>query len=407
MKPEESGRQRIEWVASHMPVLGEIGKLFEKEKPFAGKKIAASLHIEPKTAMLALTLKKGGAEVAICACNPLTTQDDTAAYLATQMKVYARRGFSEQEQKEAFNKALDIKPDIFIDDGADLTALLHKERSDLSEKIKGGCEETTTGVIRIKALEKEGKLKFPMIAVNSGLMKHMFDNRYGTGQSVIDGIMTATNLTIAGKNLVMVGYGWCGRGIAMRMKGLGARVTVTEIDPIKALEAEMDGFYVMPLEEAAANADYIIAATGSKNVVDELHMKKMKNGCMLANAGHFNDEINIDALERLSSGKKEAKQYVTEYSLKDGRALYLLGGGRLINLVAGQGHPAEIMDLSFSLQAMGARYVLVNSGKLSKKVYTVPDEIDAQVAQLCLKARGTRIDKITAEQGKYRNSWDI
>ncbi|MGC8598394.1 MAG: adenosylhomocysteinase [Thermoplasmata archaeon] len=398
------GRQKIYWAESRMGIISTVRENFRKNMPFKGIKIGMALHLEAKTAVLAKTLKEGGAEVYITSCNPLTTDDDVASSLSEIMHVYAKRGQTRDEYYESLNKVLDAEPDIIIDDGGDLTTLLHTERN---LKIMGGNEETTTGVMRLKIMEKDGVLKFPMFDVNDAEMKHLFDNRYGTGQSTIDGIMSTTNLLIAGKNAVVAGYGWCGRGIASRLRGMGAKVTVTEVDPVKAIEAHMDGFHVKRMEDAIKDADIVITATGVKDIVRREHFLRAKNGCIFANSGHFDVEINKNDLMSLSREVKSVRRYVDEYTLHDGRRLYLLGEGRLINLVGGQGHPVEIMDLSFSIQALTAEYIVKNHAKLEKRVYPVPKEIDRGVAEIALKVFGIQKDELTEEQVKYINSWNV
>ena len=402
----ESGHRKIEWVKGHMPVLSAIEKEFIEEQPFAGKKIAMSIHLEAKTAYLSKVLKAGGAEVSVTGSNPLSTQDDVAAALAEDgLNVYAWYNATPAEYNHHLNAALDIGPNIVIDDGGDLVHLLHGERQELLLDILGGSEETTTGVLRLKAREREGLLKFPMISVNDAYCKYLFDNRYGTGQSVWDGIMRTTNLIVAGKNVVVIGYGWCGKGVAMKAKGLGANVTVCEIDPIKAIEAYMDGFQVMSMDEAASIGDFFITVTGCAKVITEKHYKAMKNGVVLANAGHFDVEIWKPDLETLSCGKKPMRNNIMGYIMEDGRIINLLAEGRLVNLAAGDGHPAEIMDMSFALQALTARYISLNKEKLENRVYKVPEEIDRKVAYMKLKALGIRIDKLTNEQEEYLRGW--
>ncbi|MGI6586522.1 MAG: adenosylhomocysteinase [Lutisporaceae bacterium] len=402
----ESGRRKIEWVKGYMPVLSAIEKEFIEEQPFAGKKIVMSIHLEAKTAYLSKVLKAGGAEVSVTGSNPLSTQDDVAAALAEDgLNVYAWHNATPEEYNRHLNAALDIGPHIVIDDGGDLVHLLHGERQELLPDIKGGCEETTTGVLRLKAREREGLLKFPMIAVNDAYCKHLFDNRYGTGQSVWDGIMRTTNLIVAGKNVVVIGYGWCGKGVAMKAKGLGADVIVCEIDPIKAIEAYMDGFRVMSMDDAASIGDFFITVTGCKKVITGKHYKAMKNGAVLANAGHFDVEIWKPDLESLSREKKIMRRNIMGYVMEDGRIINLLADGRLVNLAAGDGHPAEIMDMSFALQALSARYISLNKEKLENRVYKVPEEIDRKVADMKLKALGIRIDRLTKEQEEYLRGW--
>ncbi|GAB7387671.1 adenosylhomocysteinase [Bacillaceae bacterium] len=401
-----NGRLKIEWVKEHMPVLNRVLERFEREKPFAGLKVAISLHLEAKTAYLAKVIQAGGAEVTITGSNPLSTQDDVAAALVTDgITVYAKYNPEPEEYKEHLLRTLEEKPDLLIDDGGDLVTLLHAERRDLLANVRGGCEETTTGILRLKALEKSGELQFPMVAVNDAYCKYLFDNRYGTGQSVWDGINRTTNLVVAGKTVVVVGYGWCGRGVAMRAKGLGAKVIVTEVDPIKAAEAYMDGFTVMPMKEAAKAGDYFITVTGNKNVIRGEHFQEMKNGAILANAGHFDVEINKDDLAALAKGRRVVRKDIEEFELGDGRKLYLLADGRLVNLAAGDGHPAEIMDMTFALQALSLRYVNENYGKIGKKVVNVPYEIDREVARMKLLSLGVTIDEMTPEQKAYLASW--
>ncbi len=401
----DGGYGKIEWAKRHMKVLAKIREEFSKEKPLEGLRIGMALHVEAKTAVLVLTLIEGGAEVAITGCNPMSTQDDVAEALREMgIKCFARRGMSREEYYEALNKVIDFKPDIIVDDGADLIFLLHRERIDWADNVLGASEETTTGVIRLRAMEREGVLKFPVIAVNDAYTKFLFDNRYGTGQSTWDGIMRATNLLIAGKTVVVAGYGWCGRGIAMRARGLGANVIVTEVDEIRALEAVMDGFRVMPMEEAAKVGDVFVTATGNINVIREEHIKLMKDGAILANAGHFNVEISIPDLEKLSKNVRQIRDYVTEYDLGDKR-VYLIAEGRLVNLVAGDGHPIEVMDMSFSDQALAVRYIAENHEKLEKRVYRLPEHLDRKVARLKLETMGVRIDELTEEQIRYLSDW--
>lgn len=388
-----------------MPVLNLIRERFKEEKPFKGITIGMALHLEAKTAVLAETLMEGGAEIAITGCNPLSTQDDVAAACAKKgMHVYAWRGETVEEYYENLNKVLDHKPDIVIDDGCDLIFLLHTKRTELLDNIMGGCEETTTGIIRLKAMEKEGALKFPVMDVNDAYTKHLFDNRYGTGQSALDGILRATNLLIAGKTVVVAGYGWCGRGVAMRAKGLGAEVVVTEVNPIRALEARMDGFRVMKMEKAAEIGDIFITTTGCKDVIRKEHILKMRNGAILANAGHFDNEINKKHLEELAKSIKEVRNCVTEYDLGN-KKIYLLGEGRLVNLACADGHPCEVMDMSFANQALAAEYILKNHEKLEPRVYNIPYEQDLMIASLKLKAMGIEIDELTKEQKKYLEDW--
>jgi len=400
------GKRKIDWVSRFMPVLNSIEKEFKEEKPLERMKIACCLHLEMKTAYLALVLKAGGAEVSLAGSNPLSTKDDVCAALANEgIRVYSWHGMTREEYYENLHRALDIGPNIVIDDGADLTAIVHRERKELIPEIIGGSEETTSGVIRLKAMEAEGVLKFPMIAVNDSKCKYMFDNRYGTGQSALDGIMRATNLLIAGKNLVIAGYGWVGRGLAIRASGMGANVIVTEVDPIRALEAKMDGFRVMSMLEASRIGDIFITATGNINVIRKEHFKLMKDGAILANAGHFDVEISKPDLESLAKEVKKPKKNVTEYLMSDGRRIYLLAEGRLVNLAAADGHPADIMDMSFALQALAAKYVKEHHQELEPKVYRLPREIDRRVAEIKLGSMGIQIDNLTDEQREYLKTW--
>ncbi len=399
---KNSGKLKVEWAMRNMPIMKNIEKRFKKEKPFKGLKIAMALHLEAKTANLAYILKEGGAEVAITGSNPLTTQDDVAEALARKgVKVHAKYGESEKEYWENYNKVLDIKPDIIVDDGGDMVYLVHTKRKELLKNIIGASEETTTGVIRDKALQNENKLKFPVIAVNNGQCKYLFDNRYGTGQSTWDGIIRTTNITIAGKNVVVAGFGWVGRGVAMRARGLGARVFVTEVNPIRAMEAHMEGFTVLPMKEAAKAGDIFVTTTGDTNVIDKRHFALLKDGAILANAGHFNVEINMPELEKFAVKKRIVRKNIIEYTLPNKNRIYVLGEGRLVNLACADGHPIEIMDLSFALQALSAEYLLKNKGKLQNKVYNVPEEIDTKVAEEMLKANGIKIDKLTQKQIDY------
>lgn len=403
----EAGKQRIEWASREMPVVKLIRGRFAAEKPLQGVRISACLHITTETANLALTLKEGGADLILCASNPLSTQDDAAAALVDYgIPTNAIKGEDETTYYKHINTALDNKPQLTVDDGADLVTTLHAKRSDLIANVIGGTEETTTGVVRLRSLEKAGKLKYPIIAVNDAQTKYLFDNRYGTGQSTIDGITRATNIMWAGKKVVVCGYGWCGHGAALRARGLGSQVIVVEVEPVRALEAVMDGNQVMPLLEAARVGDIFITTTGDKNVIDKAHFQVMKDGAILANSGHFNVEINIPALESLARGKRRIRAFVDEYALKDGRCLYLLGEGRLINLAAAEGHPASVMDMSFANQALSLEYMAKNRGKLESRVYPVPEEIDKEVARLKLQAMGIAIDSLTPEQKKYLTSWE-
>ncbi|WP_127533051.1 adenosylhomocysteinase [Paenibacillus kobensis] len=401
------GHLKIDWVSAHMPVLNRIREQFEKDQPFKGLKVTIALHLEAKTAYLAKVVKAGGAEVTITGSNPLSTQDDVCAALVEDgITVFAKYNPEPAEYKELMIKALETKPDLLIDDGGDLVTILHSERQDLLSTVRGGAEETTTGVIRLKSLEKEGALKFPMVAVNDAFCKYLFDNRYGTGQSVFDGINRTTNLVVAGKTVVVVGYGWCGKGVAMRAKGLGANVIVTEIDSIKAVEAYMDGFAVMPMIEAAKLGDIFVTVTGNRDVIRGEHYEVMKNGAILSNAGHFDIEVNKPELEALSNNIRTVRRNIEEYQLKDGRSIYLLAEGRLVNLAAGDGHPAEIMDMTFALQALALRHVNDQYQTLGNKVANVPYHLDEQVARLKLEALGMGIDQLTDEQKAYLDSWD-
>lgn len=398
------GRRKIEWVEQHMPVLNRIRQEHRKAQPLAGKKIAVSVHLEAKTAYLALTLNALGAEVSVTGSNPLSTQDDVAAALVDYgLSVHAWHGATEEEYFFHLSNTLAIGPEYIIDDGGDLVNLVHTKEQDLLRTVVGGCEETTTGVHRLRGLAEQGRLKFPMIAVNDAYCKHLFDNRYGTGQSSWDGFMRTTNLLVAGKTVVVMGYGWCGKGVAMRAKGLGARVIICEVDPVRALEALMEGFSVLPAIEAACYGDIFISVTGCAGVLREEHFQVMKDGVLLANAGHFDVEIDKKALETMAVESKEARHNITEYRLQDGRRLYLLGEGRLVNLAAGDGHPAEIMDLSFALQVLSVLYLNEQGGRLSAGVYSVPEELDRQVAELALAAKGIKIDTLTKEQIDYIN----
>lgn len=401
------GKLQLEWAEKHMPVLLLIRERFVKEKPLKGLKIGAVLHVTKETGVLVRTLIAGGAEVYLAASNPLSTQDDVAAALVEEgAHVYAWRGQSPEEYYWCIKQVAESEPQIVIDDGADLHAILHSEYNDIARKIKGGTEETTTGVIRLRALEREGRLLYPIIAVNDAYTKYLFDNRYGTGQSTVDGIMRATNILFAGKKVVVAGYGWCGRGIAMRARGMGARVIVTEVDPIRALEAVMDGYDVMTMSEAARIGDIFITATGNRDVIRKEHFQLMKDGVILANAGHFNVEVSVRDLEELAISKREIRPYVTEYTLPDGRKLYLLAEGRLVNLVAAEGHPSEVMDMSFANQALSIEYIHKNP-RLPIKVHKVPRQIDESVAKLKLKSMNIKIDKLTETQKQYLQSWSL
>ncbi len=403
------GKKRIEWANNDMPVLAQVKERFEKEKPLKGMKMSACLHVTAETANLVRTLKSGGADIVLCASNPLSTQDDVAASLVKDfgIPVFAIKGEDNKTYYKHIISALDHKPTVTMDDGADLVSAIHKDRKELIPQILGSMEETTTGVIRLKAMEKDGSLKMPVIAVNDADTKHLFDNRYGTGQSTIDGIIRATDTLLAGKVFVVAGYGWCGKGLAMRAKGMGANVVVTEIDPIKSLEAAMDGFMVMPMNEAAKIGDLFCTLTGNIHVIREEHFEVMKNGAMVCNSGHFNVEIDIGALESIAAKiNKSVRNFVDQYVLKNGKSVYLLGEGRLINLAAAEGHPACVMDMSFATQALATEYVVKNKGKLVSRVYEVPKEIDQWVASLKLKSMGIAIDTLTKEQEKYLASWE-
>ena len=407
LKLADYGRKRIEWAEREMPVLRLIKQRFLKEKPFKGVKMSCCLHVTTETANLMITLKAGGADICLCASNPLSTQDDTAAALVKHYGIatYAIKGEDHKTYYKHIYAALDHKPKITMDDGADLVSTILSKRKDLLEGIIGGTEETTTGVIRLRAMEKDGVLATPIIAVNDALTKHLFDNRYGTGQSTLDGIIRATNVLLAGKTVVVAGYGWCGRGVAMRAKGMGSNVIITEIDPMKAMEASMDGFLVMPMTKAAAIGDIFITLTGDVNVIDQKHFKLMKDGAIVSNSGHFNCEINIEALKKLSRSVRSVRDFVEEFTLRSGRKVYLLGEGRLINLAAAEGHPASVMDMSFANQALAAEYMVENASELENRVYSVPEDIDKEIARLKLKSMGITIDTLTPEQQKYLASW--
>jgi adenosylhomocysteinase len=404
-----AGRLRIEWAEREMPVLRLIRERFAKEKPLAGTRLSACLHITTETANLARTLQAGGAEVVLTASNPLSTQDDVAAALVSyhEIPVFAIKGEDNETYYKHVHAALDHKPQLTMDDGADLVSTLHKERTELIDACIGGTEETTTGVIRLRAMAKDGVLRYPIVAVNDAMTKHLFDNRYGTGQSTMDGVVRATNVLVAGKTVVIAGYGWCSRGIAMRAKGLGGKVTITEVDPLRALEAVMDGFHVMPMQEAAPIGDLFITSTGDVNVVDRHHFEAMKDGAIVANSGHFNVEINIPVLEEMAEGPpRRVRPFVDEYTLPDGRRIFLLAEGRLVNLAAAEGHPSAVMDMSFANQALCAEYMLQHADELAHTVYTVPEQIDQKIAQLKLRAMGVQIDALTPEQEKYLASWE-
>jgi adenosylhomocysteinase len=399
------GRDRIAWAALEMPVLKQVRERFAKEKPLAGQRLGCCLHITTETANLLITLKEGGAEVTACASNPLSTQDDVAAALVEYgIPTYAIKGEDNATYYKHLDAVLDSRPTQTMDDGCDLVSRLHQERPSQLIDVIGGTEETTTGVIRLKAMEKDGALKFPIVAVNEADTKHMFDNRYGTGQSTLDGLLRATNVLLAGKTFVVAGYGWCGRGLASRARGMGSQVIVTEIDPIRALEAVMDGFRVMTMEQAAPIADIIITVTGNLNVVNR-QLRKIKDGCIIGNSGHFNDEINIGFLDELSETRRYVREFVEEFKFFDGRKVYLLADGRLLNLSAAEGHPASVMDMSFANQALAAEWVQKNKGTLNSQVYVVPKDIDAEIARLKLVAMGVDIDTLTDEQNTYLASW--
>lgn len=408
IKLAPSGHQKIEWVKNNMPLLRGLEEEFRKTKPFAGIKISLSVHMEAKTAYLCLVLAAGGAQMSVTGSNTLSTQDDVAAALADAgLKVFAVHGATDEEYMRHIEMCLEHKPNIIIDDGGDLVGLLHNQRPDLAEDVWGGCEETTTGVIRLQAMEKEGILKFPMVAVNDAQCKHLFDNRYGTGQSVWDSIMHNTNLIIASKTVVVVGYGWCSRGIAMRASSLGAKVIVTEIDPVKAMEARMDGFDVMKMEQAAPYGDIFVTATGCKHTITVDHMRNMKDRAILANAGHFNVEIDMAGLEAAAEEKKETRENIMGYKLPGGKWINVLAEGKLVNIAAGNGHPAEIMDLSFAVQSMSAMYIKDHYQELGKKVIDVSAEIDDKIARRKLEAWGIQIDALTPDQQQYLNSWQV
>ena len=402
------GKDRIEWAAKEMPVLRLIRERFAKDLPLQGLRMSGCLHITTETANLAITLKAGGADLVLCASNPLSTQDDVAAALVSEYGIptFAIKGEDEQTYYRHINAALDHKPEMTMDDGCDLVSTLHTKRTELIPSIIGGMEETTTGVIRLHSMEKAGVLKFPVLAVNESDTKHLFDNRYGTGQSSLDAIIRSTNILLAGRTFVVFGYGWCGRGVASRAHGMGANVIVTEVDPTRALEAVMDGYRVMPGVEAAALGDIFITVTGDINVIDRAHLERMKNGALIANSGHFNDEINIPALEQIATSKRRVRDFVDEYTYPDGRQVYLLAEGRLVNLSAAEGHPASVMDMSFANQALGAEYMRDHVKEMQPRVYTLPADLDKEIARLKLHAMGVRIDTLTPEQEKYLGSWE-
>jgi adenosylhomocysteinase len=404
----EGGRRRIEWAEQEMPVLRQIRDRFAKERPLRGLRASACLHVTTETANLMRTLQAGGADLVVCASNPLSTQDDVAASLVThfEIPVYAVKGEDGDTYYRHIRAALDHRPQVTMDDGADLVSTLHKERAKDLPQVIGGTEETTTGVIRLRAMAAAGQLGYPVIAVNDAMTKHFFDNRYGTGQSTIDGIVRATNMLLAGKTFVVAGYGWCGRGLAMRARGMGANVVVTEVDPLPALEAVMDGFRVMPMDTAASIGDIFCTLTGDINVIDRRHIDQMKDGAIVANSGHFNVEINIPVLEELAVEKRRPREYIEQYILADGRRINLLGEGRLINLAAAEGHPASVMDMSFANQALSLEYLLQHAAEMEKKVYTIPEALDREIAKLKLESMGIRIDTLSGEQRKYLASWE-
>lgn len=405
----EKGKLRIEWAAQSMPVLRSIQERFIQEKPLDGIRLTACLHVTTETAFLAKTLKAGGAQVRICASNPLSTQDDVAASLVVhdEIPVFAIKGEDNQTYYKHIHSALEHKPQITMDDGADVVSTLHSDRKDLLATVIGGTEETTTGVIRLKSMAQSGVLQYPIIAVNDANTKHLFDNRYGTGQSTVDGIIRATNRLVAGSHFVVSGYGWCGRGVAMRAAGMGARVIITEVDPLRALEAVMDGYEVMPMAEAARIGNFFCTLTGDIHVIRGEHFEVMKDGAIVSNSGHFNVELDLDALTKMAVARRQVRDFVEEFRLKDGRRIYVLGEGRLVNLAAAEGHPSSVMDMSFANQALCAEYMVRNASSLEKKVYGVPVQIDKDIARLKLAGMGVNIDTLTAEQEKYLNSWEM
>ena len=408
IKLAEGGRLKIEWAELEMPVLRTIQKRFAKERPLEGIRVSACLHVTTETANLMRTIQSGGADVVLTASNPLSTQDDVAAALVSQFEIptFAIKGETNAVYYKHLDAALDHNPHITMDDGADLVSTLHTKRREMLDNVVGGTEETTTGVIRLRAMANDGALNYPIIAVNDAMTKHLFDNRYGTGQSTLDGIIRATNTLLAGKSFVVVGYGWCARGLATRARGMGSNVIVTEVDPLKALEAVMDGFRVMPIAEAAREGNIFCTLTGDLNVIDKAHLEVMKDGAIISNSGHFNVEINLPALEEMSISKRLVRPFVEEYVQKDGRRIYILGEGRLVNLAAAEGHPASVMDMSFANQALSLEYMVKNADKLENTVYGVPVDIDQEIARLKLKAMGIAIDSLTPEQEKYLNSWE-
>jgi adenosylhomocysteinase len=404
-----SGKLRVEWAAQEMPVLAQIQERFGKEKPLKGIKIAACLHVTTETANLAITLKEGGAHVALCASNPLSTQDDVAAYLvkAHKMSVFAIKGEDTKTYYSHISSVLDTAPHITMDDGADLVSTLHKDRTELIDNVVGGTEETTTGVIRLRSMAEHGVLRYPIIAVNDAGTKHFFDNRYGTGQSTVDAIMRATNRLIAGTNFVVCGYGWCGKGVSQRARGMGANVIVTEVDPLRALEAAMDGFKVMSIEQAAEIGDFFCTVTGNIAIIRKEHFAKMKDGAIVCNAGHFNVELDLNGLRSISKGRRKIRSYVEEYKLKNGKKINILAEGRLVNLASAEGHPSSVMDMSFANQALCAEYIAKHAKDLENRVYDVPEKVDKTVAQMKLKALGIKIDDLTPQQKKYLVSWEM
>ncbi|HXA67881.1 MAG TPA: adenosylhomocysteinase [Bryobacteraceae bacterium] len=402
------GKRRIEWAFQSMPVLQSIRKQFIKAQPLKDIRVAACLHVTTETANLMVTLRDGGANIVLCASNPLSTQDDVASSLVRDynIPVFAIKGENNDSYYSHIMSALDHRPNITMDDGADLVTILHTKRKELLEHVIGGTEETTTGVIRLRAMAKDGVLKYPIVAVNDALTKHLFDNRYGTGQSTLDGVIRATNILLAGLTVVVAGYGWCGRGVAMRARGMGANVIVTEIDPTKAIEAVMDGYRVMSMMEAATIGDLFITLTGNKSVIARDHFEKLKNGAIICNSGHFNVEIDLETLGKMASSRRQTREFVEEFALKDGRRIYVLGEGRLINLAAAEGHPASVMDMSFANQALSADYMIKNHASLEKRVYPVPEELDKQVARMKLESMAVKIDRLTLEQEHYLASWN-
>ncbi len=403
----DQGKRRVEWAFNSMPVVQTIRKQFIKTQPLAGIRIAACLHVTTETANLMITLRDGGASPVVCASNPLSTQDDVAATLVRDynIPVFAIKGESNEVYYSHILAAIDHKPHITMDDGCDLVTVLHTKRQDALDGVIGGTEETTTGVIRLRAMSKDGVLRYPVIAINDAMTKHLFDNRYGTGQSTIDGILRATNILLAGMNVVVAGYGWCGRGFANRARGMGANVIITEIDPTKAIEAVMDGFRVMSMHEAAEIGDLFVTLTGNKNVIAREHFEKLKSGAILANSGHFNVEIDLETLGKIASSRRQVREFVEEYAMRDGRRINVLGEGRLINLAAAEGHPASVMDMSFANQALSVEYLVNNAATLPKDVFAVPEELDKRVARMKLEAMGIKIDRLTPEQERYLASW--